>query len=194
MISVTIDTSGNAPQVLVRLDRALANRKDLHQLLAMRLVEELQKHFRKKNGKPNKLGGQRTNFWSSLAKQTAISRVTEAGAQVTVADRRLRLHVYGGTIRPKEKKALTIPLVAAAHGRSVAQYEEIAGVELFQVKGKNALFQKVGESVRPIYALRKSATIKKDDEALPAEATLQSAMLEETQDYLDLIDQQSNLA
>jgi hypothetical protein len=183
VIDVTITTTGGAKAFLVDLTQEISDRREFHEVLANRLRDELVDHFRAKNATPNRLGGKRTNFWNDIADATGVKDVRDDGATVTVAERRINIHLFGGTIVPKKAKALTIPLVAAAHGESVASYQTKYG-SLFAVRGKNALFEKTGDSIRAVFALRRSVKIPRDPDALPTDDALRAALAEEAEDYL----------
>lgn len=183
-----VDVTGGAlPGFLVDVKREVADRKELHHVLALRFSDELKAHFRKKNQKPNRLGGSRSGFWLAMAEATAVERADADGARVTVADQRFNIHLYGGRIVPKVAKALTIPLVAEAHGESVASYVRKTGNFLFRNKKETVLMEADGDGVRPVYALRKSVTIQRDADALPSDDYLAAAIAQEAEDYLEVV-------
>ena len=101
-------------------------------------------HFTALNSaRANKLGGTRTNYWDQVGKDS-ITTVTGSSISVTFPTVGFRRHVMGGPpIRPSGKisevtgkpiKFLTIPVTAAAHGRTVASLKA-RGVELYRVGG-----------------------------------------------------------
>jgi hypothetical protein len=175
-VKVTID------RIDVKISGILDNRRGLHAALASRLVDVLQQHFIKKNALPNKMQAKKTDFWKSISQATQVLSVSEANAVVTVADRRFGIHVTGGTIRPVQKKYLTIPLIPEARGLFAASYEQATGRELFIVKG--TLCEKTDNGIRAVYALKKQVTIPKDPEALPSPEAIASALTEEAEDWL----------
>jgi len=198
---------------LVQVEGSLRNRRGLHAVLANRLADEMKDHFSAKNRQPNKLGGKKTNFWQDVADSTAVGEVTDTGASVTVAEVRFRIQLFGGTIRPTGgRKALTIPLIPEAHGLRAGNYEQETGRKLFTIRGKKALFERTGAptgealtgrvrrrngtsksvglisrtGVRPVFALVKSATIRKDPDALPDTTLLVTALQQEADDFIQL--------
>lgn len=215
-VTASVDERG-ARAILVDIGDRVTNRRDLNEALALRYVEELQAHWRKKNRKKNKLGGRRTNFWAKAAEETGVVSVTDDGATVAVGGEsgpKVRIHVLGGTIVPKVAKALTIPLVREAYDRRAAEYEEETGKNLFTIPGRAVLFEKrqrggtesliaatqgrtnqyapgntiplaARQQLRPVYLLAKQATIERDPDALPDEAKMLAALLEEAEDWLD---------
>lgn len=119
MIRVEINTDEQGLRsFLVRLDRVIRDRRALNAAVGQRITDELISHFRAKNATPNKLGGARTNFWAEIADATQLTGVTPDGATIAIADQRIPLHIHGGTVRPREKKALTIPLAQRQRGDS----------------------------------------------------------------------------
>lgn len=79
----------------------------------------------------------------------------------------LRMQEYGGVIRPKKARVLTIPLTAEARGMRAREFSD-GRHRLFAVGKKSARGNKAGTLVwadeegklHAAYALRKSATIK----------------------------------
>lgn len=210
-VSSIIDEKGSRSFV-VDLGSRVADMRALNQALGERFVEELQAHWSVKDQKPNKLGGKRTHFWSKAAAAAAVADVSESGVTVAVQDeagQNIRIHIHGGTIKPKAAKALTIPIVREAHGMRASEYEQQYGKELFTIRGKKALFEKTGsgsatnategrrrgntipilrdEKIRAVYALAKEATIPADPTALPDEAKLLAALQEEAEDWFDAL-------
>jgi hypothetical protein len=142
-IEAQTDASG-ARSFLLDLGERVTDRRKLNEVLGGRLVEELQGHFRTKNKKPNKLGGNRTNFWSNAAEHVGIASATEDGVVVAVggdSGPQVRIHVLGGTIKPKQAKALTIPIIREAHGLRAQDYEQKHG-DLFTIPRRPFLFEK----------------------------------------------------
>lgn len=212
-VSVTVSMTGNDPGFIIAATVAPARMEALNRLLAERLSDELKDHFRKRNTEPNRMNAPKTNFWNQLEAATAVSEVSATGAAVTVAEERFRIHLYGGTIRPKTAKALTIPLIPEARGKFTRDYERSSGKKLFSLPGVNVLFEKnkdgatsttLGEQsgrikrngttrsikvrsrtpLRAVYALAKSATIRKDEKALPPMNDLVRALVEEAEDFI----------
>lgn len=213
-IRSTITDTG-ARSFLVRLTGAVTNRRDLNEALALRLSAELKTHFLRKNAMPNKMGAPKTDFWNQMAAATGVLEITSDGATVTVAERRFKIQLFGGTILPKKARALTIPLVAEARGRFVKDYERDTGRHLFSIPGRNALFEKTANAteslvagtkgrvrgtnrsfsvglaartgIRAVYALAKSARIQKDPDALPPMTVLAAALAQEADDFMRTI-------
>lgn len=69
--------------------------------------------------------------------------------------------VFGGTIRPKRAKYLTIPLIKEAHGIRARDYELNNRKRLFTIRGRNALFEKVASGGTESAATRIHGEYKK---------------------------------
>jgi len=95
------------------------------------------------------------------------------------------LHLHGGTVRPTKTseitgrpiKFLTIPKVAAAHGKTVAMLRAL-GVDLYP--GRGGLLRQTGASRDPKgdqmwFALARSATMKADPTVIPSAGALAEA-------------------
>ena len=210
-VNITSDTE-KATEFIVNISGAIARPKALNDALGRRLARELQSHFKNKNRVPNRLRGTKTNFWQSISKATVMTEATEKGATVTIGESRFRIHLEGGTIKPTGgRKALTIPLVAGAHGKRVREYEQSTGKKLFRIG--RALFERSesgdrsltgstrvsarnrngqtrslnlrGRSqIRPVYALAKSVNIKADPTALPPTKVLLQSLNETAEKWI----------
>jgi len=146
-------------------------------------------------------GRDRTGFGKQVADSWNVAKVDSDGVTISNDAPHLGHKVRGGTIRPKRVSALTIPMVPEAHGRRASEYERDFGVDLFTIKGRNALFERTkgigSESVlnrtygkrrngqreqiaargkiRAVYALTRSVTHDPWKGALPPEEDLREA-------------------
>lgn len=79
--------------------------------------------------------------------------------------KRLAIHEFGGTITPKSKKYLTIPLPAALDGRGVPIKQSARDWENTEVittaGGRLMIIQRRGRRIIPLYILSKKVVIKK---------------------------------
>lgn len=189
-VEVITDDAGLARGFVVEIEQTVANRTALNKVLGNRLVDDLQDHFRQRDTEPNKRGWPKSHFWADVAQATQLLRADDDEAVVTIADQRFPIHLYGGTVRPREKKALTIPLHPMAKGKFVRTLEDETGLEIFRPKKKggqpaNILAAIIGDRLVPLYALVTSATIPRDPRALPPLDELASGLAQEARAYLD---------
>lgn len=141
--------------------------------IAGRAVLNLVKaHLVERNQTPNKLGGRRTNFYHKAAQGTHETHDATT-ATVTVSATGFALHRYGGTVVPVNRRALTIPIAAEAHGRRVSDFPDAFVVRL---RGKAFIAQVVSKGKREglhlLFALVRSATIKADASVLPEDSVV----------------------
>lgn len=166
------------------------DRTELHGLLGRVLEQQLVDHFDSRQNEPNWLNAPKTGFWSQVAESTQYQGdADKTGATVSIADERFPLHLFGGTVRPKNAEALTIPIDAKAHGKRASVLEAELGIELFSItstKGQGLLVSADGSGNLSLwYLLAKSATIKKDPKALPPETEIKEALQEMTATYFE---------
>jgi hypothetical protein len=74
--------------------------------------------------RPNKLGGERTNFYARAADATQF-RVEGDFVIVSINHVGIGLRYFGGTVRPRTRKYLTIPASAEAHGKRASEFPDL---------------------------------------------------------------------
>lgn len=150
------------------------------------------------------------SFGADVARSWKTDSVRVGGATIANDATNYAHKVSGGTIVPKRAKALTIPLIKEAKGIRAAVYSQNSGKKLFTIKGKSALFERVGgqttsrrgrggpgstnirtSRLRAVYALVKSVTQKPWPDALPPDGILQDAFADTFMDGLEDIIEKS---
>lgn len=184
MIATTIQIPADLLRLHERIEGAVAAAVPA---IALAAGEVMRENFLKLQQKGNRLGGERTNYWMRAA--DAVESTVE-GMSVTVrcAQRGVRLHLYGGTVRPKGTseitgrpiKFLTIPRVAAAHGKTVATLRSL-GVLLYP--GPGGLYRQTGAARNPAtdarwFAFARQATITANAAVLPTVQEVAAAVAE----------------
>lgn len=195
MIVVQID-SGEVRNQLETLSRRLANQRPMLAASAGNVRRELQRHFARKNQRPNKLGGRRTNFWSQVRTSTQVGAVTNTQAEVVIGDFRFAQKYYGGTIRAKSAKALTIPVHPAAHGRRASVLERELGLKLFVLGGRGLgngawLASATEQGITVYYALKRQVDQPKDPTAAPPPEKIENAATQGAESFLRTIVEES---
>jgi hypothetical protein len=122
--------------------------------------------------------------WGGGRKSTGFAKLVESGwniksvnsQTVEIANKTIGLahQIDGGTIVPKRRKFLTIPLIPQAHGHTARSYGNNIKA-LFPIikadKSSGIMAQKNDDkSITPVFALKKSVTHKPNPNALPPEA------------------------
>jgi hypothetical protein len=98
----------------------LANRQGLHAAMGAAVEVTVEDQLARKASVPNKLGAPSTGYWMK-ARSSVRTTSDDTGATVSIPYRGVRLHYYGGTVVPVNKKWLTIPARAEAHGKRVEE-------------------------------------------------------------------------
>lgn len=215
MLTVTVKSDARgALDFLVTMEGKLRNPRNLNAALAETLERKLRAHFAGRQDEPNRLGAPKSGFWAEVRRGTIVGEVTDEGATVQVGvDTNFRIHLLGGTVKPKRGRYLTIPLVKEAYRKTVSTYEKDNKRKLFRIPGLNVLLERSmktgdrsmirperasmltkggnrvfqmgsGVRVRPVYALATQAVIKPDPKAIPPASELAAALQETANSWL----------
>ena len=206
MIKIDIDITGAEP-VKAELRSIMAMPSPDGSLLAVLgrgLAGHLRAHYRQMNTKPNKLGGQRTNFWSGVASGVQNPVATGNGVEVTISHPHILQKLYGGLIRPRNVKNLAIPVKAESYGRSPRTFTDLAwlpsrmsgpggatgylvqGMKRVATRGKNkgkeVIVPKAGGSL--LYVLRGAVYQEPTPGAIPPDADMVDAAVKAGREWL----------
>jgi hypothetical protein len=167
----------------------------LGKVLGRAAANELRKHFRELNAKrPNKLGGKRSNFYSRVAESVQNPQTVAGGITVAISHPHIAQRLYGGTIRPRNVKAIAVPHHASAYGvypriypgtlafiplrRGQTKGVLVEGQERTITRGKNKggkrTVPKPGGAV--IYSLHGAITQRADPSVLPTTDRMGAAL------------------
>jgi len=188
-----------ATPALREMLRRVSPMRPLMMRLGKRLEIVLRKYFadygRTGNFKTRRRGWPTQHFWDRrIRNATSFTGATDHDATITIADPAFMTHFRGGTIRPREKKALAIPLQAAAYGKQPSS-GLIPGLFLLRTR-KGAYLVAYGDgfgksrkgvnraTLHFYYKLVASVTVPKDPKALPPDKDIEAALLKETEYYL----------
>lgn len=78
--------------------------------------------FNQNRTRPNKLGGKRTNFYATAARGTGFD-IDADGVTISIRSVGIRQRFFGGVIKPKTAKFLTIPVAPEAHGKRAREFD-----------------------------------------------------------------------
>ncbi|MBX3747327.1 MAG: hypothetical protein KF833_18615 [Verrucomicrobiae bacterium] len=188
MITIHVE-SAQMNRRLGELQRLTQRPRSLMQAAARAVRSDLLQHFRVRDRTPNALGGERTHFWAEVARSTQIGRVEPNWASVVIGDRRFALRVFGGTVVPKARKALTIPVHPEAHGKTAGEVEMAGGRKLFvwRPKGRLGAFlaRSLGDQLQVLYALKQSAQHPPDPAAMPPRGQLEASAIRAAERQLE---------
>lgn len=188
-VAGVVRLEGDALARVQEIAALLARPQAMWREIARRAANEFRAHFAQLDRtKANKLApGRRQHFWAQLRDAVGTPDQTgELGASFAINDPRYGVHVFGGTIVPREARQLTIPVHALAYGRRAKVFEEETGKDLFRLPGKKVLFANLGKGQRAvaIYILADKAVIPPDPEALPPWDKLETACVEQAERHL----------
>lgn len=192
MIAINFIDHGTVSD-LQAIAKRVRNPEAMLKVVGRRGANELRAHFRRRNATPNKLGGRRSNFWNKIASSTNNPVAEGPGrVRISITDPRLAQKVYGGRITPKRRKALTIPVAPEAYDRTVPEFQQETGIQLFLLRKKgggltNLLAGAIGGSghrFKVYYTLQPYVDQAADPEALPPPAVFGAALVDESQSYL----------
>ncbi len=188
-MSVTIKVIDGGTPLVAEINRVLKD-GSVEEAMGKGATNAVKSHlFKINSSRPNKLGGQRTNFYSDAAKSTSFT-FKPGSVEINVNKVGIRQRVEGGTIRPVNKKFLTIPAVAEAHGRQASEFklnlatnskgEPYALVDRGTggFSRKKRKFMSVGSTEgRVIFWLAKQAVQKADPSVMPTEEEVSKAAM-----------------
>jgi hypothetical protein len=159
--------------------------------------------FARNADKPNALGGKRTNYYAQAARSTSYAFDGDDAVVVSINQIGIRLRYYGGTVKPRTAKFLTIPVAPEAHGKRAREFGNLElvfgeggrpialatkGDRRVQItaNAKGKLVKKVvGRRGVILYRLVKSATFAADSTVLPLPDVLMGGVISAINAHLD---------
>jgi hypothetical protein len=151
-------------------------------------------HFPEKNAnEPNKLGAKRTNFWADVGRSVLQPFVKGFSVIVRINDFRFAQKLYGGVIKAKRVKFLTIPISKQAYDKRVSVFEQETGKRLFRIKSKKGnilLVESLDGEIKPHYLLKQSVDQKPNKNALPSDKKIAEAFTKGANEYIETLKDQ----
>lgn len=187
MFEITINAPKDKPQILKKLLALEHGSEPLMKVVGRSAANTLQDHFLKLNRRPNRRGWRKSNFWARIRTATHFVSADATTATVGVADPAFAAKVHGAVIRPKQAKALAIPLTEMAYGKSPRSQDWGAKLSFIPRKNKPSLLAIVlkGGEIHPQYVLLKQTRTPADPKALPSADDLWAGIAEDVNDYLE---------
>ncbi len=162
----------------------------------------------------NKLNGPRTNFYASAARATQF-RVQGDFVIISINQVGIGLRYFGGTVRPKEKKYLTIPAIPEAHGKRASEFSGLffafeknlrtGKLQPALVQGERSLLRRRrdragavrtffagSQARRVVYWLVTEATFRPDPTVLPHPELVEAQAARAVDAYVQLIIERRN--
>lgn len=197
-IAIGIDVKDTGTPILRSVSRAIRP-EALGPIIGRSANNTIREHlFGLNQSRPNALGGRRTQYYAQAARSTQFQiegdTVVVSTNQIGIAQR-----YYGGTIKPKTAKFLTIPVHPAAYGKRAREFD----LELVFGHGGQpiALATKASGSVSTLdsrgrirkghgfgeiyFRLAKSITQQADPTVLPYDELVESRIDKDVASFLD---------
>ncbi len=202
-VGVRIDLTDTARPAIARLNGALQPAK-LNPVIGRAITNLFRSHlFRLNRERPNAAGGRRTNFYAQAARGTSF-QVDPDGITVSVASIGIAQRFYGGVIRPKKSKWLTIPAAPEAHGKTAREFDlelvwdenrkpialatkNTLAVSITQNAQGKIVKRQTGSLGKIMFWLRKSVTQAPDPTVLPRIDEVAGAAMTAINDTVDRV-------
>ncbi|MBI3886155.1 MAG: hypothetical protein HY302_10545 [Opitutae bacterium] len=174
----TITFDNQALPTLLRV-RAAVQRPDIRKVMGRGIATRLRKHYTKLDAqRANKQGGTRTHFYAQARRGVQQPELVGGdGVKVVTNHVGIAQRYFGGEIRPKTGKFLTLPVAPAAYGHRAREFNDLHAI--YFSDGSGILVRDNTETksgVGEIYfRLVKSVAQKPDPSVLPTEAELTAA-------------------
>ena len=177
-VSLSVNVTGEGLAIPRRLLGALAPGR-INPVIGRAATNATVAHLRAKNASsPNALGGRRTNYYAGAARATSFAVVSDTEVVIGVAQIGIRQRFFGGTIRPRTAKFLTIPVAPEAHGKRAREFGDLEVI--FGRGGRPIGLARKAQGTRRfgvmLYRLARSVTQRADPSVLPTSATLGTAI------------------
>lgn len=180
----TIKVTGDALPWLLRADADMRSGTRVRKSMAVEAAKTVREHFRALDRTRHR-GFGTSNFYGDAAGSTT-HEVTADDIYVVVGGKgsfkggAIAQRYFGGTIRPKKAKSLTIPVKGSAAERTGRRASEFDDIFMVKRDGsgeyKGFLARMVGEEMEPLFWLRSSITQEPDPSVLPTAEELGKAM------------------
>lgn len=195
-IKLTKNTA--TPDLRAKMEK-VGRKRVFYQAGAKAVQVEISSHLRRLQARGNRKGWPSQKFFAgkstSVEKNVGITKLSDAGAEITIADPRFVHRITGGDVTRKRKRNIAIPLTAeayAAAGRG-SIIESMPGLEVIKFPRGVYLCRTVDargkEKARifPLFKLVKSVTHNPHPEEAPDENVLRSAALKAMHKVGDLL-------
>lgn len=203
MIAIRIEATDTDPTLLRRIIAGIQPVRTAP-IVGRSARNAIRTHLFARDQAGNKLGGSRTHYYGAAARATAFT-IEGDGVIVSIPQIGIRQRYYGGTIKPKKSKYLTIPVHPSAHGKRAREFGDLElvfdhtgrpialatpstrGVSIRATKSGKTTKRNVGRMGEIMFLLLKSVTQRADPAVLPTQEAMASAITPDLQKYLALL-------
>jgi len=165
----------------VKIDETVTAKSEavIRKVIAAKAATVVKDHF-VALGRARHRGGS-FNFYGRAARATSHG-VSGQAAFVSIDQEGIALRRYGGTVRPRKGKYLTIPADKSAHGKRAREFGNLH----FRRNASGDSGRLCDPAGRVFYWLIKQSTHKPDPSVLPTDAEIQTAATAAMQDWVEL--------
>ncbi len=188
MITTEINIIDTVSPDIAEKVKQLKNTRPLMRAVGQAMKDSMREHYA--GLPPNKRGWPSQGFWKKQGTdKVAISSFDESQATVVVDSVEMGHKFFGGTIKPKEAKALSIPLSPEAYATGSARLWSGSKLTMIKRKGKPPLLVDTSNpDVWHIhYVLVPSVTHAPDERAFPPRDLVDGAVRNMITTRIDLI-------
>ena len=184
MLSVRINVTDTATPALRRLEAGLQPAR-LAPIIGRSARNATREHLFAKDATGNRLGGRRTHYYGTAARGTNFTTEGDT-VVVSIPQIGIRQRYYGGTIKPKTAKYLTIPVHPTAHGKRAREFSDLEVV--FGQGGRPIALARRASGKRTLgeiyYRLVRSVTQAADPAVLPTTEALGAAIRPDLEQHI----------
>jgi hypothetical protein len=169
---------------LKALTNALRNKDGINRVMANGVANLIKKHFaatafvnRNRFGRPN-------TFWKRM--RDSVVPDSSVSKSEVVMDKAVALRLFGGIVKAKFKKFLTIPLTKDSYGKSARQFNNLFVRDFGDGELYLSRFSGNGKTrrIENLYKLVKRTNHKSDPKVLPTEKDIKAAAYDAMHMYL----------
>ncbi len=183
MLSFNVQIDENVSAKVGAVRDGIANGTH-RKVIAAAAADVVQEHF-VGLGRDRHRGGT-FNFYGRAARATT-SGVQGKSAYVSIDQEGIALRRFGGTVRPRSSKYLTIPAIDAAQGKRAREF-----ADLHFRKNRRDGGRLCDTAGRVFFWLVKQSTHQPDPSVLPTDGEIQSAATEAMADWVELTEDRAN--
>ncbi len=182
-LGLSINVLDRASPAIRNLAAQLTRPESLLLPVARKGASLLRQHYRQmETTAPNKLGGKRTHWWRQVGDSVNNPFLTSPGqAQIAITQPGASLRLHGGSVRPKERAALAIPIHRESYGIWARDWKnQHPDRPLFRIRGPRGVFLAASfpgsRRLQVLYVLRGAVQIPPDPRVLPDSQEFESRL------------------
>lgn len=182
MISFSVQIDENVSVKSAAVQGGIA--RGVHRnVMAKAAAEEVKDHFTRLDRRRHRGGS--FHFYGRASRATSYG-VQGSRAFVSIDQEGIGLRRFGGTVRPRTAKYLTIPAIDEAQGKRAGEFSDL---NFIPHKGGGRLEDPQG---RVFFWLVKQTVHKPDQSVLPTDATISDVATDALKEWVELTEERAN--